>query len=160
MNEKQTSPIYVRPDKTAVITCPYCSRQKTIHVEVFKTHKYLLKIKCACEKIFTAQLEYRQRVRKRTNLRGTYINHTQDGSSGSLVVSNVSLSGLEFTSLDHFNFKVDDELTIKFTLDDTHNSEIKKEAVVREIRRNSIGCEFEKGGGSAIDGPLGYYIMS
>ena len=160
MAEAKKPPIYVRPDRTAVLTCPHCSRQKTVNVDSFPNHKHILKIRCACEQIFTAQLEYRQRVRKKTNLRGTYINHSQNDSSGNLVVRNVSVTGLEFTSLDHYNFKVDDELTIAFALDDEHQSEIRKEAVVREIRKHSIGCEFEKGGSLAFDGPLGLYIMS
>jgi len=153
-------PTYVRPDRTAVITCPHCSRQKTINVDSFKIHKHILKIKCACENVFTVHLEHRQRVRKKTYLRGTYVNHTQGERHGSMVVTNVSVGGLEFTSLDHYNFKVDDEVSLKFNLDDEHQSEIRKEAVIREIRRNSIGCEFEKGGHLAFDGPLGFYIMS
>jgi hypothetical protein len=153
-------PTYVRPDRTAVITCPHCSRQKTINVDSFKTHKHLLKIKCACDRVFAVHLEHRKRIRKKTYLRGNYINHSQDEKRGSIVVINVSVGGLEFTSLDHYTFKVDDELTLKFKLDDDFQSEIRKEAVVKEIRRNSIGCEFEKGGDLAFDGPLGFYIMS
>jgi hypothetical protein len=160
MSAAKISPTYVRPDKTAVITCPHCSRQKTLHVDSFPAHKHLLKIKCACDRIFTVHLEYRKRVRKKTNLRGTYVNHTQNESKGSLTVRDISVSGLSFTSLDHYNFNVDDELSIKFALDDEHQSEIRKEAIVRVIHKTFIGCEFEKGGDLAFDGPLGLYIMS
>jgi hypothetical protein len=151
---------FVRPDNTAVITCPHCGRQKTLQALSFKGHKHKLKVKCACEQIFTANLEFRKKVRKNVNLRGTYINHSQNERSGSIVVRNISLSGLEFTSFDINDFKVDDELTLTFTLHDEHLSEIRKDAVVRDIRHNSIGCEFERSGDYAYDGPLGYFIMS
>ncbi|MDX1777016.1 MAG: PilZ domain-containing protein, partial [Desulfobulbales bacterium] len=119
-----------------------------------------LKIKCSCKNIFTVNLEFRKRVRKRTSLRGTYINHSQQNKRGSLVVKNISVSGLEFSTLDTHNFAVDDELTVAFNLDNEQRSEIVKEVTVKDIRQNSVGCEFERSGEFAFDGPLGFYIMS
>jgi len=160
MPQNTISKTYVRPDNTAVINCPQCGRQKTVPAASFRGAKSKLKIKCACKNIFSVQLEFRKRVRKRTNLRGRYINHSQQDSSGSIVVRNVSVIGLEFTSLDIHNFKVDDEITVTFTLDDEQLTEITKEAVVKEVRQSSIGCEFTQSGELAFDGPLGFYIMS
>ena len=160
MPDAKISKTYVRPDKTAVITCPHCNVQKTINVAALNEHKSRLKIKCSCKNIFTANLEFRKRVRKRTHLRGTYVNHSQKNNSGNIIVTNVSVSGLEFTSLDVPTFKVDDELTLEFTLDDEHRSEIRKQAIVRDIRTKSVGCEFPGAGEYAFDGPLGFYVMS
>ncbi|KPK00138.1 MAG: hypothetical protein AMJ60_02590 [Desulfobacterales bacterium SG8_35] len=160
MPEDIVSKTYVRPDNTAVITCSHCGRQKSIPADSYRGPKSKLRIKCACKKIFTVQLEFRKRVRKKTNLKGTYINHSQKNSSGNIFVRNISVIGLEFTSLDLQNFKVDDELTLTFTLDDEQRSEITKEAVVRDIRQNSIGCEFAQSGEFSFEGPLGFYIMS
>ncbi len=160
MSQDKISKAYVRPDNTAVINCPHCGRQKSIPAASFRGAKSKIKIKCACKNIFTIQLEFRKRVRKRTNLRGRYINHSQKESSGSIVVRNISVIGLEFTSLDIQNFKVGDEITLIFTLDDEQRTEITKEAVVREVRQNSIGCEFTQAGELVFDGPLGFYIMS
>jgi hypothetical protein len=158
---KATTPTtYVRPDNTAVITCPHCGRQKTLQALSFQGHKHKLKVKCSCNEVFTANLEFRKKVRKNVNLRGTYINHSQKDKTGTIVVRNISLSGLEFTSYDIHDFKVDDELTLAFTLHDEHLSVITKTAVVRDVRPNSIGCEFERSGDFAYDGPLGYFIMS
>jgi len=151
---------YVRPDKTAVIKCPACNRQKEIKVEKFTGAKSRLKIKCSCQKLFTVQLEYRKRFRKKTSLRGTYVNHSRHKSQGRLVVKNISVSGLEFTTVDIKNFKVDDEVTITFSLDDQERTQITKDVIVMEIREQGIGCEFERGGEFAFDGPLGFYIMS
>ncbi|MDX1776355.1 MAG: hypothetical protein R3297_07215, partial [Desulfobulbales bacterium] len=77
---------FVRPDGSAVINCPHCGRQKTVSVDSYKGSKSTLKIKCSCKNIFTVNLEFRKRVRKRTSLRGTYINHSQQNKRGSLVV--------------------------------------------------------------------------
>ena len=160
MSVDKTAKAYVRPDNSAVISCPHCGRQKTVAADSFRGSKSKVRIKCACKNIFAVQLEFRKRVRKRVNLRGTYTNHSQKQSSGNIMVRNISVTGLEFTSLDLPNFKVGDELTLTFTLDDEQRTNISKEAVVTDLRPTSIGCEFEQAGDMAFDGPLGFYIMS
>jgi hypothetical protein len=160
MAKAKTVKTYIRPDNTAVITCPQCGRQKTLEIDSLKGHKSTLKVKCGCKNIFTVILEFRHRVRKPTNLRGTCINHSQNNRHNNIKVKNISVSGLEFSSMDVGNFKINDDLTLEFTLDDEHRSEIKKEATVRDVRTNSVGCEFVGSGDLAFDGPLGFYIMS
>jgi hypothetical protein len=73
---------------------------------------------------------------------------------------NISVNGLEFTSLDIQDFKVGDELTVEFNLDDEHQFEISKDVIVREVRQRSVGCEFETLDELAFVGPLGHYVMS
>jgi len=160
MSDAKVNKTYVRPDNTVVITCPACGQQRTINVASLDKHKASIKVKCDCKNIFTVNLEFRKRVRKRTHLRGTYVNHSQIESSGNLIITIVSVSGLEFTCVDVSSFKVDDELTIQFTLDDEHRSEVRKEAIVRGVRTKSVGCEFPGAGEYAFDGPLGFYIRS
>ena len=160
MAEKSEVKTYVRPDNTAVLTCPHCGLQKTIDISSFKEHKSRVNVKCSCKNIYTTIIEFRKRVRKRTHLRGTYINHSQNEKRGNLVVTNISVSGLEFTSIDVPTFKIDDELTIEFTLDDEHRSDVRKQAIVRGVRSRSVGCEFPGAGEYAFDGPLGFYIRT
>ena len=159
MAEKNEVKSYVRPDNTAVISCPHCKRQKEIKAEKFTGSKSRLKIKCACKHVFKVQLEYRKRYRKTTNLSGKYVNHSKHNSSGRLYVRNISVSGLEFTTMDIHSFEVDDELTVTFNLDDEQRTEVIKDVIVRDVRKISIGCEFDRGGDLAFDGPLGFYIM-
>jgi len=64
---------------------------------------------------------------------------------------------LAFSSLDIKNFKEGDEISIEFNLEDEHQTEIKKKAVVRSVRQRVIGCEFEKTE-EAIGSPLWQYI--
>jgi len=158
MSETEVVKSYVRPDKTAVLNCPHCKRQKEIKVASFTGSKSRLKIKCTCKKIFRAQLEYRKRLRKKTNLSGSYVNHSQFKNSGPLRVKNISVSGLEFTSRDIHKFKVDDELTVTIIINDDQRTEVIKDVIIKDIRKNAIGCEFERGGDFVFDGPLGLYV--
>jgi len=134
---------YVRQDNTAVLTCPHCGRQKTILAESFKGYKHKLKVKCSCKNGFTAFLEFRNTVRKKTYLKGTYINHSRENRSGDLTTRDISVTGIAFSSLDIKHFKVGDELSIELTLDDGQQTEIKKKVIVKRIRKLVVGCEFE-----------------
>jgi hypothetical protein len=158
MAETNINKSYVRPDNTVVITCPHCNRQRVVNVESFKQHKFRFSVKCACQKIFTAQIEFRQRVRKTTRLRGKYTNLTQKNISGEITIRNLSVSGIELHTYDIQNFTVGDEILVEFNLDDEHQTEISREAIVRQIGKDSVGCEFSEHGSIALDGPLGTYL--
>ena len=151
---------YVRPDNTVVLTCTNCGFQKEVQAESFRDIKHTVKVKCRCQKTFMVFLEFRNRVRKKTHLRGTYINHSQKDSSGFLIIQDISVTGMSFTSLDLKNFKVDDELRVEFTLDDEHRTEISKDIIVTDVRKKSVGCEYDSSEEVAFGSPLGYYIMS
>jgi hypothetical protein len=158
MPDSKVSKAYVRPDNTAVVTCLHCSRQKVILADSFKGHKHKLKFKCVCQNVFTVNLEFRNNIRKKTRLRGTYINHSQKDSVGTFAVINISVTGLGFTSQDSINFKEGDKLTLEFTLDDERKTEISKDVFVRYICQELIGCEFEERE-EPYGSPLGYYVM-
>ena len=150
---------YVRPDNTVVLTCTNCGFQKEVQAESFRDIKHTVKVKCRCQKTFVVFLEFRKRFRKKTKLRGTYINHSQKDISGFLIIQDISVTGLSFSSLDLKNFKVSDELRVEFTLDDEHQTKISKDVIVRGVHEKLVGCEYdnlEEDFGS----PLGYYIMS
>jgi hypothetical protein len=48
----------------------------------------------------------------------------------------------------------------QFNLDDEQQTEIIKDVTIKEIRKDSVGCEFERGGDFAFDVPLGFYISN
>jgi len=160
MSDTISHKIYVRPDNTAVISCPHCSRQKTVPVGSYKGNKSRIKIKCGCKNVFTVDLEFRKKNRKETNLHGKFTNHSQKDFRGDIVVKNISMGGLEFVSMDIDRFEIDDEITVSFKLDNADKTTIKKEVIVRDIRNNTVGCEFEKSSQYAPDSELGFYIMS
>jgi hypothetical protein len=148
--------IYVRPDNTIVLTCPDCGHQREVLVSLFRG-KRKLRIKC-CD-TFKVTIEFRRRVRKRTQLKGTCINHSQKDKEDDIAILDLSVTGLSFTCPNFHLFNVEDELTIEFVLDDEHETVISKEAIIRGVRKSSAGCEFTSGGVLALEGPLGYYIM-
>ena len=158
MSEYKTSKSFVRPDETAVLTCPHCNQQKVILANSYIGYKRKLKVKCYCKESFVALLEFRKHVRKMALLKGTYSNHHHEYSSGNILIKDISLGGLAFTSLDIENFKVGDMFSANFTLNDEHLTEITKDVIIRNIRQRTAGCEFEQPE-DLYGGPLGYYIM-
>ena len=142
MADSKVTKLFVRLDNTILLTCPHCGIRKVVKAELFKGRKHKLKVKCICEKVFTVNLDFRYKVRKKVKLKGTYINHSQENKRGNLIIEDISMGGLAFTHLDATVFNVGDELSLKFTLDDENETVIVKKAVVLNIHQISTGCEF------------------
>ena len=159
MPDSKVAKTYVRPDNTAVLTCTHCGIQKVVVADLFMGRKHKIKVKCSCQKVFIVNLEFRNRVRKQVHLRGTYINHSQKDSSGHLIIQNISVTGLAFSTLDGRDFNVGDELIVELTLDDEYGTEMKKEVIVRSVGQNSTRCKFVKSEDS-LGSPLGHYVMA
>ena len=159
MPDSEYALTYVRANNTVALTCPYCGLWKIVSADPFRGARHKLKVKCTCKKIFKVFLEFRRKARKKTHLKGTYINHSQKGAKSDIVILDISLIGLTFSSLEAPVFNVNDKLSIEFTLDDKRRSEIIRDAFVRNVRQRSVGCEFETLGGT-FDGPLGFYLMT
>jgi hypothetical protein len=157
----KTTKAFVRPDNKVIITCPHCNSKKEAPVEIFKGKKHCLKIKCSCKEHFEVNLEFRKKMRKKTNLHGKCTNHSQRDSRGDIVVKNISMGGLEFSTMEIDRFKEGDELTVKFKLDNAERTTIKKEVNVLTVKKSShsVGCEFEKSSDIALDKDLGFYLM-
>jgi len=88
-------------------------------------------------------LEFRKNIRKKTELKGTYINHSQEDRSGVLLIQDISMTGLAFASYAVKKFIEGDELSITFNLNDSRRTEISKNVIVKDIRQNSVGCAYE-----------------
>ena len=119
--------------------------------------KHYIKIrKGACD----LNEEIGKEFRKEKILRGgTYIDHSQKGSRCDIVILDISLTGLAFSSQDAPNLKIDDELGVEFSLDFWKGTNIKRDVIVKNIRHKRVGCEFELSGG-AFDSQLEYYVRS
>jgi hypothetical protein len=159
MPEYGYSKTYVRPNNRAVLICPYCGQWRSISADPFRGYKHKLKVKCFCKETFKVFLEFRQKVRKKIFLRGSYIDHSQKGSRCDIVILDISVTGLAFSSLDAPTLRIDDELGVEFSLDFGKGTNIKRDVIVKNIRQKRVGCEFELSGG-AFDDQLGYYVRS
>ena len=159
MRDSGYSLTYVRKNDTAALTCPHCGQWRLISADPFRGAKHKLKVKCTCKKIFKVHLEFRRKVRKKTHLRGTYLKHSQKGTKADIVILDVSVIGLTFSSLYIPSLKVEDMLRIEFTLDDMQQNEVMRDVVVRNVWQKRVGCEYLAPGRS-FEGPLGFYVMS
>ena len=79
-------------------------------------------------------------------------------SWGEMEVKNVSMTGIGFETLAEHSLKEGDEVTVKFALDDSSRTEVKKRVVVRVVKDNYIGCEFADF--AEFDKALGFYLTS
>jgi PilZ domain len=153
---------YVREDGTTVLKCPYCNHARSVSVAILKEKKKVIKVKCSCQKSYSVNLELRKQFRKNANLRGSYINQSQQDDrgvllQGKIVVRDLSMGGLGFETMGKCTIQPEDELEVTFTLDDQHSSVIKKWVEVRIVRGKYVGCEFTHA--NEYDKALGFYLL-
>ena len=160
MTQDKMVKAYVRPDVTAVLTCPHCGWQKVILAEAFKGYRHLLKVKCHCKERFVVFLEFRRRVRKHVRLAGSFINHTKNTRKCCFVAYDVSTIGITLATMDHTPIDVGDELSIEFNLDDGYETEIRRYVIVKNVRIGIFGGEFDPSQQMAADEVLGHYVMT
>ena len=153
---------YVREDGTTVLKCPYCNHARSVSVAILKEKKKVIRVKCSCQKSYSVNLELRKQFRKNANLRGSYINQSQQDDrgvllQGKIVVRDLSMGGLGFETMGKCTIQPEDELEVTFTLDDQHSSVIKKWVEVRIVRGKYVGCEFTHA--NEYDKALGFYLL-
>ena len=101
-------------------------------------------------------LERRQYYRKDVQLAGRFEN-TETGESGDLLIENLSLNGLGFTTLLNHRLTKNEIVKVVFRLDDSRRSEITRLVRVRYINERYVGCQFTDQ--KSYDGDLGFYLM-
>ncbi len=149
---------FVRPDNTTTIICPACNEPKTISVAAYKHKKHSIKVRCKCKEIFTIQLDFRSVYRKPTNLPGKYTNLTsQDKESFDVIVTNISKGGMGFIAPLPKYLQPGHKLSIEFQLSDKKKTRLIKTVVVKNVKENHIGCEFE--GNQAFEKALGFFLQ-
>jgi hypothetical protein len=140
-NAKKCLQLYVNVENQADITCPKCKNTRTIDVTRYKGLHKPLKIKCVCGWIFQAVIETRKFYRKYVNLQGYYAK-VGNQNYGTMVVENLSMSGIGFRIKIKHYIKAGDRLTVRVVLDDKRKTEIVKDIVVRQVEDSFIGGEF------------------
>ncbi len=146
------------------MVCPECSKTNTIDVSKYKDLDKLvtLRILCTCKKPYSVTLERRRHFRKPVDLKGKYEFRPsgRPAARGSITVLDVSRTGLKMKLKQVPDFEVGSIIDVEFTLDDKHNSVIRKEVVVRGILNNTVGGQFTKLNASdPSDKALGFYLF-
>lgn len=98
----------------------------------------------------------RRYYRKRVSLNGEYRNR-RSGSSGDILVEDVSFKGLKFTTIDPHDIQTGDRLQVSFTLDDAKRSVIKRKVLAKYVKSRDIGVEFVNP--PEYDKELGFYLI-
>ncbi len=138
-----TSKVFVNSENKATFTCPACTKARTVDVTKFLESKASarVKAKCPCGHSYSVELERRKFYRKETKLPGVF-KSDKNGKESPMTVTNISRSGLQFTTSESRYLEIEDRVAVEFRLDDKNKSLIKKKAIVRKIEGKFIGAEF------------------
>jgi hypothetical protein len=141
MSESQKS--FVDEENTTLIVCPECDVSRRISVAQFKGTNHIIKAKCPCGEQFTVNLNFRYGHRKDTLLRGSYRGVSEHKAyEKECQIVNLSLTGLSAKVFEDFDFKINDELRVEFTLNNQKQTQIERKIRIRYIGKNTFGGEF------------------
>lgn len=150
--------IHIRDNNAATLVCPACGLVRQIAVAKFRNDRHTLAIRCRCGHVYSVLLDFRRHFRKPTSLAGTYVSRDPAGPGGGVIrILNISRSGVGFTVSGRHRILPGQELQIEFQLTDRNRTVIKKQAVVRTVQENTVGCEFVCGGD--LDKALGFFLQ-
>ncbi len=150
--------VYVREDNTATLVCPSCKAARNFDAGQYRDKRHTFSVRCRCQNLFSVQLDFRRNYRKLTNLVGTYDTVGGGSGGGILTINNISRSGLGFTVSGIHSIKKGQLLQIEFQLNDKKKTALNKQAIVKRVNENSIGCEFKSI--SEHDKVLGFFLQN
>ncbi len=156
--------VHISSDNSATFTCPRCKKMRTVNISDYAGLDKAVKIKvrCGCGHRYPAMLEKRRQFRREVAFPGTYtrIVNGRSMDSGSMVVKDVSRTGLKIRVPDAHRLNSGDTLEVVFRLDDPKRSQIQKEVVVRKIEGVDLGVQFlSLETGNPSDKAIGFYLM-
>ena len=132
---------YVDEKNQTKIVCKKCGLSKIIDVNKFRdTHKHM-KAKCKCGEVFKLTLDFRRHYRKNVQLSGEcYIR--EENITDDILVKDISMSGINFTTYKPHNFSKDDTVELRFTLDNPMKTKIIEPVkIIRTFGRN-VGAQY------------------
>lgn len=156
--------VFIASDNTATFVCPRCKKMRTVniadHAGLDKAVK--INVRCACGHQYPVMIERRRQFRREVAFPGTYtrlVNGRPMGS-GSMVVKDVSRTGLKIRIPDVQHLNAGDTLEVRFHLDDPKKSPIQKQVVIRKIEGVDLGVQFlAPEAGNPSDKAIGFYLM-
>ena len=156
--------VFISSENTATFACPSCKKMRTVNVADYAILDKAVKIKvrCPCGHRYPVTIERRQQYRREVAFPGTYtrIVDQRRMESGSMVVKDVSRTGLKLRVSDARHLHSGDILEVNFRLDNPKKSTILKEVVVRKIEGLNLGVQFVSiEPGNPSDKAIGFYLM-
>jgi uncharacterized C2H2 Zn-finger protein len=151
--------VHVRDNNTATLICPSCGAVKHFAADRFRHARHIISVRCRCQQVFTLLLDFRRHYRKQTSLPGTYEILSAGGVGGGIIhINNISRSGIGFTVSGLHRIEQNQLLQIEFHLNDKNKTLLKKQAVVKSVHQNSVGCEFQCN--VDMDKALGFFLQT
>lgn len=133
--------IYTDDTNRVSIICPKCKSEQNIDTTNFKDTQKKLKGTCRCGEPYQFTIEYRRRYREDVRLTGEYfIEGIKE--KGQIIIRDLSMSGIRFECLNPHHISKDEELRVKFRLDNSKRTEIRKHVKVMWVRDSTIGADF------------------
>lgn len=163
-NPDSAHPVFASDDGAYALQCPKCERSELVSADYFKTSGWILKVTCPCSCSFRIIREMRKAYRKEVQLSGSFT-HASDNLSRlevprkwiSMEVTNISKIGLNFKAPMTRLLQVDDNIQLRFNLDNSSTSLIKKSAMIKSVRKNNVSCQFQNT--DKHDTTLGFYFL-
>ena len=156
--------VFISSDNSVTFTCPRCKKMRTVNITDYAGLDKAVKVKvrCGCGHRYPATIEKRRQFRREVAFPGTYtrlVNGRVMGS-GTMVVKDVSRTGLKIRVPDAHRLNSGDTLEVIFHLDDPKKSQIQKEVVIRKIEGVDLGVQFlSLETGNPSDKAIGFYLM-
>ena len=101
--------------------------------------------------------KFRKHYRKDVRMPGEYTIR-QSGEKGEIIVQNLSLGGIQFTSIRPHQILADDTIELKFILDNPARTEIRRSAKVMWVRDYDVGVEYIEP--KLFERDLSFYLRS
>ena len=133
--------VYVDDTNHVTITCPKSKLEKNLDVTDFKDSHKRLEAKCKCGEVFRVELEFRRYYRNEVRLAGEYFFQEKD-ERGDILIEDISMTGIRFSSLKPHNISKDDSVELKFTLTNQRKTEIKTLVKIIWIADRNVGAQF------------------
>ncbi len=133
--------IFLNDSNQVSIICPKCKSEEIIDTTNFKAAQKVLEGECGCGEPYRFNIEFRKEYRKDVSLAGEYLIHGTN-EKGDIIIKDLSESGMRFECLNLHNISKGDVLTVKFKLDNSERTEIRKHIKVIWDRHRTIGAQF------------------
>ena len=146
---------YVDDAAQVTVICPNCGYAKQIDTKKYKEIQKKLKAKCKCGEVFTFTIEFRKCYRKNVRLPGEY-RVPESKESGEFTIEDLSLSGVQFVTLNRHRMEMNNIVTLKFRLNNSARTEIERSAKVMWIKGNNVGAKFI--GPKSFERDLAFYL--
>jgi len=167
-----TTKAFIDDEKsTADISCPRCKKISRVSLAQLG-RKHRCKVKCVCKNVFMAELEFRDKYRKRVDFQGYYdilqreMEFVEDGADvrwesvhinrkvPNCLIIDLSRGGVGFITLDDQELQIGDIVQMKFTLDNDTETEISQTCQVRHVTDGFVGTKLVR-----ENKKLGFYLL-